>query len=61
MTYKVLKNGRKATNQEFTTYERARQWVRKQLRKATPWRYLRQPDLGMFGMSSHGYTIKAVS
>lgn len=34
MTYRVFKNSRPAGNLTFSTYEQARQWVRKHLRKS---------------------------
>lgn len=51
--YFVKKNGRK-TNKTFTTYEAARQWIRKQIRKLTAVRFSGQPE---GDMHSFGYTI----
>lgn len=51
--YLVKKHNRK-TNQTFDTYEQARQWIRKQLRKIESFRLSGQPDCFM---SDFGYTI----
>jgi len=40
--------GNKKIKSKFSTYEAARQFVRKQLRKITPYRSNNQPDLPMF-------------
>jgi hypothetical protein len=41
MKYRVFKNKRLATTKMFDTYERARQWIRKQIRRNyTPESYI---------------------
>jgi hypothetical protein len=52
--YQVFKNSRK-TKHTFETYEAARQWVRKQLRKLIAYRYFGQPDASM---SEYGFQIR---
>lgn len=54
--FKVLKNGRVATKTRFTTYEQARQYVRKLIRKNTDrsdfWRvFSTNPPIGDYGYS----------
>lgn len=60
--YTIYNKGRKATKHTFESYEAARQWVRKQLRKQTSARVNGQPfdfDTG-FSILGAGYSIKRV-
>lgn len=45
MIYRVFKNNRPAGNLKFTTYEKARQYIRKRLRELTTTRNGNQPAL----------------
>lgn len=53
--FTVVRNGRKVTN-TFTTYESARQYVRKRLRKLVSARSKNQPETTL---SAFGFTIKS--
>ena len=55
--YVVYKDGIRNKKQKFPTYERARQWVRKQMRKEIDYRYQRQPSADM---NELGYRIMRV-
>lgn len=53
--YLVKRNGKK-TKHTFETYEQARQYIRKQLRKLETYRVAGQPDCYM---DDYGFTIVA--
>lgn len=59
--YKVLKNKRQATKTLFTSYEAARQWVRKQLRKQTTIRTSGQPYFLSDNPTLGAYAIRSVA
>lgn len=55
--YAVVNKNTKRLKKGFTSYEDARQWVRKQVRKLTPIRLSNQP----FGtMDEFGFLIKRI-
>lgn len=62
----VLKNGRKVRDAKFANYEKARQFVRKQIRKSDSWltavigRGL-TPDYSNPTINHFGYEIKRVN
>lgn len=56
--FKVYKNNRVATKNTFNSYEQARQWVRKQLRKVTTNRISGQPTIPF---ALFGYDIRNVA
>lgn len=53
----IFRNKRPAGNKKFTTYEAARQVVRKRLRKLVETRYHGQPSFPMWAL---GYEIRRV-
>lgn len=55
--YIVFKNNRPAGNKKYSTYEQARQAVRKFLRDVTTFRNKGQPSLPFFAL---GYEIRKV-
>ena len=57
MTYKIYRNNRLATKTVFTSYEAARQFVRKRLRTLNPFRHKVQP---WGSLAEYGFVIKAV-
>ena len=56
--FKIYKNKRIATKTLFSSYEQARQWVRKQLRKSTDLRNSGQPAVPF---ALFGYEIRNVA
>jgi hypothetical protein len=64
--FKILKNGRTSSKTLFATYEQARQFLRKRLRKTTGFRDEGQPSNpglqnGLFSYTSLGYNIRKVA
>lgn len=55
--YKIYRNNRLATKTVFTSYEAARQYVRKRLRTLNPFRHKGQP---WGSLAEYGFVIKAV-
>lgn len=55
--YLVFKNKRPAGNTKFSSYEKARQYLRKKLRELVPFRLNGQPAVTFAQL---GYTIKKV-
>ncbi len=56
-TYRIFKDNRPAGNKWFSTYETARQHLRKRLRKLTSARHKGQPSMPMCFL---GYEIRRI-